>query len=75
MDLGKNGDNPEKNRRFPHEFFENFFFFFFTCRRDVTPRAFRNDASNSKVSDTISDGFLPYDNKGSDEWAEGLQGR
>ena len=74
VDLCKNGDNPEKKRKFPHDFLR-FFFFFFTCRRDVTPRAFRNDASNSKVSGTISNGFLPYDNKGSDEWAEGLQGR
>ena len=56
MDLCKYGDNPEKNRKFPHDFFE-IFFFFFTCRRDVTPRAFQNDASNSKVSGTISDGF------------------
>ena len=36
-----------------HMIFLRIFFFFFTCRRDVTPRAFRNDASNSKVSGTI----------------------
>ena len=27
MDLCKYGDNPEKNRKFPHDFFEFFFFF------------------------------------------------
>ena len=59
-----------------HMIFLRFFFFFFlTCKRDVTPRAFRNDASNSKVSGTISDGFQPYATKGSDVWAEALQGR
>ena len=72
MDLCKNGDDPEKNRKFPRDLFENFFF---TCKRDVTPRAFRNDASNFKVSGTISDGFLPYATKANDLWAEGLQGR
>ena len=74
MDLCKNGDYPEKNRKFPHDFFENFFFFF-TCNRDVTPRAFRNDASNSKLFGTISNGFLSYATKGSVVWVEGLQGR
>ena len=68
MDLCKNEDDPKKNRKFPHDLFENFIFF--TCNRDVTPRTFRNDASNSKVSGTISNGFLLYATKGSVVWVD-----